>query len=70
MTIWPLVMKGIDLGFDLAQRAMEWNDARLAKKRAAEKWAATPAVVRDCPKCHEIAYAPGQVYCRHCGAKL
>jgi len=66
----PVALKVIDFGFAVAQKAVDWNDARLARKRKAKQWAETPSVIRGCARCNEIAYTPGQVACSKCGGLL
>jgi hypothetical protein len=68
--ILPALLKAVDVGLAVAQKVVEWNDARVAKKRAQDHWSKAPAVIRGCPRCHEIAYTPGQVACNKCGAFL
>lgn len=68
--IGPALLKAIDLGFAVAQKFVDWNEARLAKQKAARAWAETPAPIRACFRCQEIAYLPGQVACNKCGALL
>ena len=70
MAITPLVLRAVDITFAGIQIAVEWYDERAKKKKALEKWAKTPIVVRGCPQCNEVAYAPGQLYCTKCGVKL
>jgi uncharacterized paraquat-inducible protein A len=52
-----------------AEMFHEWRRSR-AKAKAQRDWANTPTTVRGCPRCHEIAYRPGQVSCERCGALL
>jgi hypothetical protein len=49
-----------------------WREHRRAKRkqREADAWANTPAPVRACPKCREVAYVPRQTGCTKCGAAL
>lgn len=52
-----------EVGVELWRR---WKQDE-AKARA---WTQTPAAVRSCPRCNEIAFTPGQVTCTKCGALL
>lgn len=47
----------------------EWRRKRAADERAKE-WAETPAPIRACFRCREIAYTPRQVSCNRCGGLL
>lgn len=47
----------------------EWRRER-ARAKAQRDWANTPTTVKGCPRCHEVAYRPGQVICIKCGARL
>jgi hypothetical protein len=67
---WALVFRVIDAGFAVAQKAVDWNEARLAKQRKAREWANAPAGVRGCPRCNEIVYTPFRDTCTKCGALL
>jgi hypothetical protein len=56
-----------ELSVDLAAEKI----AEVQRKRAAARqWARTPAPVRACGRCKEIAYIPGQAECAKCGASL
>ena len=66
MSALAIARFAFELGSELWR---EWRrDA--ARERAAKQWAETPAPVRGCPRCREIAYTPGQTTCHKCGAPL
>lgn len=57
----------LDLAVDLAVDKLR----EIQRKRGAAKaWAQTPAPVRACPQCGEVAYTPGQTHCTKCGTPL
>lgn len=63
----PLYEFAVDLAIDLAVEKLQG----LQRQRAASaRWAQTPAPVRACPSCREVAYTPGQLACTKCGARL
>lgn len=55
-----------EVGVELWQT---WRSKQKEKARA-KIVAETPAVIRGCPRCNEIAFTPGQVTCTKCGALL
>lgn len=74
MSLLPIVFSVVDAGLAVAERVEAWQAKRrarrIAERRAREQWAQTRATIRACPRCHEIAYTPGQVACSKCGALL
>jgi len=61
-----IVLGAYELGSEL------WHEHRReqARQRARDAWANTPAPIRACARCSEIAYTPGQVACNRCGSVL
>lgn len=60
----------VAIGTAVYEMADEVLRERARRNAAAKAWAETPAPIRACPKCNEIAYTPGQVRCCRCGAAL
>ena len=66
MTTVQALRLAAEIGAELWQ---EWRRDR-ARAKAAQQWAETPASVRACPRCREVAYTPGQAHCTKCGSAL
>lgn len=58
--------------FVIGLGAALWKDWRAYRREQARAKvvAETPAIIRGCPRCKEIAFTPGQVTCTKCGAFL
>jgi hypothetical protein len=67
VSLLPWVRLGVEFGSELWR---EWRRERAKARAAAKQWAETPAPVRGCPRCREIAYSPGQTACAKCSALL
>lgn len=64
--IGSLARFALEVGSELWR---EWRKER-AQAKAQREWAETPATIRGCARCNEIAYTPGQVACSKCGGLL
>jgi uncharacterized paraquat-inducible protein A len=68
---WLHVARVVAVGaYEIAAELWHEHRRTRARKRAADEWARTPAQIKGCPRCNEIAYLPGQVACNRCGAIL
>jgi uncharacterized paraquat-inducible protein A len=61
------VVTAARLAYELGNELWREHQRAKAKERAAQQWANTPASVRACVRCGELAYQPGQVRCFRCG---